>query len=35
MKHLGGIGVAWFMLSGYLGLHIMVVKTMVCGGDLS
>jgi hypothetical protein len=21
MKHLGGIGIAWFMLSGYPGLH--------------
>jgi hypothetical protein len=21
MKHLGGIGMAWFMLSGYPGLH--------------
>jgi hypothetical protein len=25
MKHLGGIGMAWIMLSGYSGPHIFVV----------
>jgi hypothetical protein len=31
MKHLGGIGIAWFMLSGYPGLHTWLSTQDLCG----
>jgi hypothetical protein len=32
MKQLGGIGIAWFMLSGYLGPHTWLSTQDLCGG---
>jgi hypothetical protein len=32
MKHLGGIGIAWFMLSGYRGPHTWLSTQDLCGG---
>jgi hypothetical protein len=32
MKHLGGIGIAWFMLSGYPGLHTWLSTQDMYGG---
>jgi hypothetical protein len=31
MKHLGGNGIAWFMLSGYPGLHTWLSTQDLCG----
>jgi hypothetical protein len=32
MKHLGGIGIAWFMLSGYPRPHNWLSTQELCGG---
>jgi hypothetical protein len=32
MKHLGGNGIAWFMLSGYPGPHTWLSTQDLCGG---
>jgi hypothetical protein len=32
MKHLGGIGIAWFMLSGYPGPHTWLSTQDLFGG---
>jgi hypothetical protein len=32
MKHLGGNGIAWFMLSGYPGPHTWLSTPDLCGG---
>jgi hypothetical protein len=32
MNHMGGIGIAWFMLSGYPGPHTWLSTHDLCGG---